>query len=153
LTADFSEGKNRNKMEFEFNREKSSFIKVLKGKCEKNALKCSVEDNKIMIETFDNSEGKLEDAIPAVFKGTIEAKENKTSIKGRFTNGFYLTTLVAVAAILIIARLSWSIYQKQLDNIIMCAIATAILVIVCVVVNIKGKKTKERIITLLKQLQ
>ena len=132
-------------MEFEFNREKSSFIKVLKGKCEKNALKCSVEDNKIMIETFDNSEGKLEDAIPAVFKGTIEAKENKTSIKGRFTNGFYLTTLVAVAAILIIARLSWSIYQKQLDNIIMCAIATAILVIVCVVVNIKGKKTKERI--------
>jgi len=35
----------------------------------------------------------------------------------------------------------------------MCAIATAILVIVCVVVNIKGKKTKERIITLLKQLQ
>ncbi|MFR5486573.1 MAG: hypothetical protein ACLTHO_05335 [Eubacterium sp.] len=153
MTADFSEGKNRNKMEFEFNREKSSFIKVLKGKCEKNALKCSVEDNKIMIETFDNSEGKLEDAIPAVFKGTIEAKENKTSIKGRFTNGFYLTTLVAVAAILIIARLSWSIYQKQLDNIIMCAIATAILVIVCVVVNIKGKKTKERIITLLKQLQ
>lgn len=140
-------------MEFEFNREKSSFIKVLKGKCEKNALKCSVEDNKIMIETFDNSEGKLEDAIPAVFKGTIEAKEKKTSIKGRFTNGFYLTTLVAVAAILIIARLSWSIYQKQLDNIIMCAIATAILVIVCVVVNIKGKKTKERIITLLKQLQ
>ena len=140
-------------MEFEFNREKSSFIKVLKGKCEKNALKCSVEDNKIMIETFDNSEGKLKDAIPAVFKGTIEAKENKTSIKGRFTNGFYLTTLVAVAAILIIARLSWSIYQKQLDNIIMCAIATAILVIVCVVVNIKGKKTKERIITLLKQLQ
>ena len=140
-------------MEFEFKREKSSFIKVLKGKCEKNALKCSVEDNKIMIETFDNSEGKLEDAIPAVFKGTIEAKENKTSIKGRFTNGFYLTTLVAVAAILIIARLSWSIYQKQLDNIIMCAIATAILVIVCVVVNIKGKKTKERIITLLKQLQ
>lgn len=140
-------------MEFEFNREKSSFIKVLKGKCEKNALKCSVEDNKIMIETFDNSEGKLEDAIPAVFKGTIEAKENKTSIKGRFTNGFYLTTLVVVAAILIIARLSWSIYQKQLDNIIMCAIATAILVIVCVVVNIKGKKTKERIITLLKQLQ
>lgn len=101
-------------MEFEFNREKSSFIKVLKGKCEKNALKCSVEDNKIMIETFDNSEGKLEDAIPAVFKGTIEAKENKTSIKGRFTNGFYLTTLVAVAAILIIARLSWSIYHKQL---------------------------------------
>ena len=153
MTADFSEGKNRNKMEFEFNREKSSFIKVLKGKCEKNALKCSVEDNKIMIETFDNSEGKLEDAIPAVFKGTIEAKENKTSIKGRFTNGFYLTTLVAVAAILIIARLSWSIYQKQLENIIMCAIATAILVIVCVVVNIKGKKTKERIITLLKQLQ
>lgn len=153
MTADFSEGKNRNKMEFEFNREKSSFIKVLKGKCEKNALKCSVEDNKIMIETFDNSEGKLEDAIPAVFKGTIEAKENKTSIKGRFTNGFYLTTLVAVAAMLIIARLSWSIYQKQLDNIIMCAIATAILVIVCVVVNIKGKKTKERIITLLKQLQ
>lgn len=153
MTADFSEGKNRNKMEFEFNREKSSFIKVLKGKCEKNALKCSVEDNKIMIETFDNSEGKLEDAIPAIFKGTIEAKENKTSIKGRFTNGFYLTTLVAVAAILIIARLSWSIYQKQLDNIIMCAIATAILVIVCVVVNIKGKKTKERIITLLKQLQ
>lgn len=153
MTADFSEGKNRNKMEFEFNREKSSFIKVLKGKCEKNALKCSVEDNKIMIETFDNSEGKLEDAIPAVFKGTVETKENKTSIKGRFTNGFYLTTLVAVAAILIIARLSWSIYQKQLDNIIMCAIATAILVIVCVVVNIKGKKTKERIITLLKQLQ
>ena len=150
MTADFSEGKNRNKMEFEFNREKSSFIKVLKGKCEKNALKCSVEDNKIMIETFDNSEGKLEDAIPAVFKGTIETKENKTSIKGRFTNGFYLTTLVAVAAILIIARLSWSIYQK---HIIMCAIATAILVIVCVVVNIKGKKTKERIITLLKQLQ
>jgi len=140
-------------MEFEFNREKSSFIKVLKGKCEKNALKCSVEDNKIMIETFANSEGKLEDTIPAVFKGTIEAKENKTLIKGRFTNGFYLTTLVAVAAILIIARLSWSIYQKQLDNIIMCAIATAILVIVCVVVNIKGKKTKERIITLLKQLQ
>ena len=140
-------------MEFEFNREKSSFIKVLKGKCEKNALKCSVEDNIIMIETFANSEGKLEDTIPAVFKGTIEAKENKTLIKGRFTNGFYLTTLVAVAAILIIARLSWSIYQKQLDNIIMCAIATAILVIVCVVVNIKGKKTKERIITLLKQLQ
>ena len=153
MTADFSEGKNRNKMEFEFNREKSSFIKVLKGKWEKNALKCSVEDNKKIIETFDNSEGKLEDTIPAVFKGTIEAKENKTSIKGRFTNGFYLTTLVAVAAILIIARLSWSIYQKQLDNIIMCAIATAILVIVCVVVNIKGKKTKERIITLLKQLQ
>ena len=140
-------------MEFEFNREKSSFIKVLKGKCEKNALKCSVEDNKIMIETFANSEGKLEDTIPAVFKGPIEAKENKTLIKGRFTNGFYLTTLVAVAAILIIARLSWSIYQKQLDNIIMCAIATAILVIVCVVVNIKGKKSKERIITLLKQLQ
>lgn len=43
--------------------------------------------------------------------------------------------------------------SETMDNIIMCAIATAILVIVCVVVNIKGKKTKERIITLLKQLQ
>ena len=105
-------------MEFEFNREKSSFIKVLKGKCEKNALKCTVEDNKIMIETFDNSEGKLEDAIPAVFKGTIEAKENKTSIKGRFTNGFYLTTLVAVAAILIIARLSGLIYRLANNRIL-----------------------------------
>lgn len=68
-------------MEFEFNREKSSFIKVLKGKCEKNALKCSVEDNKIMIETFDNSEGKLEDAIPAVFKEQLKLKKIKHQLK------------------------------------------------------------------------
>ena len=83
----------------------------------------------------------------------MKLKKIKHQLKEDLQTDFYLTTLVAVAAILIIARLSWSIYQKQLDNIIMCAIATAILVIVCVVVNIKGKKTKERIITLLKQLQ
>lgn len=140
-------------MEFEFNREKTSLIKVLKGKCEKKALRCTVEGSKIKIETFTNANGELEHVIPAVFSGKIWEEENKTFIKGKFTNGFYITGLGCFALILILARLTWSVYKMQVDNIVLCGIATALLVIVWIVAKIKGKNSKDKIEAVMRELE
>lgn len=140
-------------MEFEFNREKESLIRVLKKKCEKRALKCTVEGEKIKIETFINADGELEYVIPAVFTGKIWEKENKTVVKGKVTNGFYITGLGCFALILIIARLTWSIYKMQVDNIVLCGIATVLLFIVWVVAKVKGKSAKSKIETVIRELE
>ena len=70
----------------------------------------------------------------------------KCHLKGKFSYGFNLYTLVIIAAILIVARFVWSAFQNQVDNMILCGIVTALLIVVIIVVNVKAKPAK-RILT------
>ena len=118
---------------FKFNRKKEDLLPVMKAKAEKANIKMTKEKDKIslMLETGKFQNG--EDAVPVIFKGKITNTETGCIFDGKYTYGFYLYTLVIVAAILIVARFSWSAYQHQMDNMILCGIVTVLLIglIVC----------------------
>ena len=103
---------------FKFNRKKEDLLPVMKAKAEKANIKMTKEKDKIslMLETGKFQNG--EDAVPVIFKGKITNTETGCTFDGKYTYGFYLYTLVIVAAILIVARFSWSAYQHQMDNMI-----------------------------------
>lgn len=128
--------------EYIVNRSKDDLTKFMKTKADKIGLQCKFEENKLLVESKPGTDKYTQTPIPVMFKGKITEEESKTKISGRFSYGFYLTTLVIAAVILIIARLIASVYQKQLDNIILCGIVTVLLVIVIVVVRVRGKQLK-----------
>ena len=99
---------------FKFNRKKEDLLPVMKAKAEKANIKMTKEKDKIslMLETGKFQNG--EDAVPVIFKGKITNTETGCTFDGKYTYGFYLYTLVIVAAILIVARFSWSAYQHQM---------------------------------------
>ena len=139
-------------MEFQYNRDKQTVINVLKRKAEKKNLK--VDNNQENVEVSLES-GKFqngEDYIPVTFKGKISDDDSGSVLKGGFYYGFYLYTLVIVAAILIVARFAWSVIEKQMGNIILCGIVTVLLAIVVIVVMVKSKKAKEIILDCLNDL-
>lgn len=137
---------------FKFNRKKEDLLPVMKAKAEKANIKMTKEKDKIslMLETgmFQNGE----DAVPVIFKGKITNTETGCTFDGKYTYGFYLYTLVIVAAILIVARFSWSAYQHQMDNMILCGIVTVLLIGLIVVVTKKSKGGKNVIENLLNNL-
>ena len=67
---------------------------------------------------------------------------------------FWILSLhnVIVAAILIIARFAWSAYKMQTGNIVLCAIAAVLLIVVLAVVVAKANKPKEIITKFLQDL-
>ena len=93
---------------FKFNRKKEDLLPVMKAKAEKANIRMTKEKDKIslMLETGKFQNG--EDAVPVIFKGKITNTETGCTFDGKYTYGFYLYTLVIVAAILIVARFSWS---------------------------------------------
>ena len=60
--------------------------------------------------------------------------------------------MVIVAAILIVARFAWSAYKMQTGNIVLCAIAAVLLIVVLAVVVAKANKPKEIITKFLQDL-
>lgn len=139
-------------MEFRFNRDKKSLLNVLKSKAVKQNLKTVYDNDKIQISLEPGKFNKGEDSIPVTFKGKVTEENGNSIISGKFSYGFYLYSLVIFAAVLIIARFTWSAIQKQLDNMILCGIVTALLIIVVVVVYIKSKNARTIIIDFLKNL-
>ena len=137
---------------FKFNRKKEDLLPVMKAKSEKANIKMTKEKDKIflMLETGKFQNG--EDAVPVIFKGKITNTETGCIFDGKYTYGFYLYTLVIVAAILIVARFSWSAYQHQMDNMILCGIVTVLLIGLIVVVTKKSKGGKNVIENLLNNL-
>lgn len=137
---------------FKFNRKKEDLLPVMKAKAEKANIKMTKEKDKIflMLETGKFQNG--EDAVPVIFKGKITNTETGCTFDGKYTYGFYLYTLVIVAAILIVARFSWSAYQHQMDNMILCGIVTVLLIGLIVVVTKKSKGGKNVIENLLNNL-
>lgn len=137
---------------FKFNRKKEDLLPVMKAKAEKANIKMTKEKDKIylMLETGKFQNG--EDAVPVIFKGKITNTETGCTFDGKYTYGFYLYTLVIVAAILIVARFSWSAYQHQMDNMILCGIVTVLLIGLIVVVTKKSKGGKNVIENFLNNL-
>jgi len=138
-------------MEIKIEREKRDLIKFMKKKAEKTGLECTVEGEKLIVQTKINDTAII--PVPVSFKGKITDIEKGVAITGRFSNGFYLTTLVILSAVLIIARLAWSIYKMQMDNIILCIIVSVLLAVVCIVTNVKGKPVRNNILDFLNNLE
>lgn len=137
---------------FKFNRKKEDLLPVMKAKAEKANIKMNKREGQdfsnVRIGKFQNGE----DAVPVIFKGKITNTETDCTFDGKYTYGFYLYTLVIVAAILIVARFSWSAYQHQMDNMILCGIVTVLLIGLIVVVTKKSKGGKNVIENLLNNL-
>lgn len=131
--------------EYIINRDKDDLMKFMKTKADKMGLQCRFEENKVIVEAKPGTDMHSQMPIPTMFKGKITEDGSKSKISGRFSYGFYLTTLVIVAAILIVARLIWSVYQMQRDNIILCIVVAVLLVVVCIVVKIQGEELKDKI--------
>ncbi len=130
-------------MEFKYNRNKTELLRVMKAKSEKKGLKIAEKNNKLQVSLAPGKFSNGEDAIPVTFQGTITGSDSHCSLKGKFSYGFYLYTLVIVAAVLIIARFIWSAHERQTDNMILCAIVTALLILIICVVSIKSKPAKK----------
>lgn len=130
-------------MKFEYNRDKETLLNVMDSKAKKKNVVVKENDNKIEINLAQGKFGASVEAVPVTFKGKISEKENVCEIEGKFTFGFYLYTMVIVAAVLIVARFLWSAYKMQTANMILCGIVAIILVIVVAVVVAKASKPKE----------
>lgn len=139
-------------MEFQYNRDKQTVINVLKRKAAKKNLKVVNNLGKIEVSLESGKFHNGEDYIPVIFKGRISDVDTHSVLKGGFSYGFYLYTLVIVAVVLIVARFIWSVIERQMGNIILCGVVTVLLTIVVVVVRVKSKKAKEIILDCLKDL-
>lgn len=139
-------------MEIFYNRNKDELLPVMKSKGEKKNIKIYCQDNKLVVSLKTGEFKNGEDSIPVMLKGRLVNIDEGCVFKGRFSYGFYLYTLVILAAVLIVARFAWSAYQKQLDNMILCGIVTVLLVIVIAVVFVKSKKAKELIMNFMNDL-
>ena len=139
-------------MEFRYNRNKAELLRVMRSKGEKKNIRIEEANGEIQVSLKPGKFSCGEESVPVVFKGKIMDNEDGCSLKGKFRYGFYLYTLVIVAAILIIARFAWSAYQKQADNMILCGIVVVLLAIVIGIVMVKSKPAKQIIEDFLKDL-
>lgn len=139
-------------MEIIYNRPKDELIKVMKSKAEKKNISVFCDGNKLQVGLQTGQFKNGEDSIPVILKGKITNADNGCVFKGRFSYGFYLYTLVIAAAVLIVARFSWSAYQNQVDNMILCGIVTALLILVIAVVLVKSKNAKKIILDFMNNL-
>lgn len=138
-------------MFFSYDREKESFLRVLKSKAEKKGLIVNHIENQITLQ-LDNEKHTDKTSLPLIFKGKLTEEDNKTNIEGKFSNGFYYSVMIVVALVFILARLTASIIQKQFDNIILCGIVSVLLIIVEIVIKKKTEAAKEEIIKFLSDL-
>lgn len=139
-------------MEFNYNREKAELLRVMKSKAVKKNIRITESGDKLTAGLETGKFFKGEDAIPVTFKGKFTEDGMKCQLNGKFSYGFNLYTLVIIAAVLIVARFVWSASQNQIDNMILCGIVTALLILVIVVVNVKSKPAKKIITEFLEDL-
>lgn len=132
-------------MKFVYNRNMAELLRVMKSKGLKKNLVVSENNNKIQISVDYEKTQNTDMVIPVIFKGSLMEKEKECILTGRFYYGFYLYTLVIVAAVLIAARFIWSLYNMQVDNMVLCGIVTLLLIIVVMVVFKKSKQSKSLI--------
>lgn len=132
-------------MKYTIKRDKDDLVKFMKTKADKEGLSCVVIGEEITIEAKPGEDSAGQTQVPVVFKGKIKMEDQTTIIQGKTGYGFYLSTLVCFAAILIVIRLIASIIQKQIENIILCGVVTLLLIIVVAVVNKMGKPLKSKI--------
>lgn len=130
-------------MKFEYSRDKKSLLHVMDSKAKKKNIVVKENDDRIEISLAQGKFSSGMEAVPVTFKGKISEKDNACVIEGKFTFGFYLYTMIIVAAVLIIARFLWSAYKVQTTNMILCGIVAVILIIVAAVVTAKAAKPKE----------
>ena len=137
---------------FTYQNNQTDLLQKLKVQAKKKHLNIIENQDKIQIfltsESFKNGESD----IPVIFRGKITERDDGIILKGHFIFGFYLYTLVIVAAIFILARFAWSAYNHQRDNMILCGIVSVALIIVVLIVNKKAKTAKEIIINFLADL-
>ena len=129
-------------MKFEYNRDKKTLSNVMKSKGEKKNIKVDLEKDKVRLSLEPGKFGEATESIPVTFRGKVTDTEKGCCLEGKFTFGFYLYTMVIVAAILIIARFVWSMYKMQISNIALCTVAAVLLIIVLSVVVAKANKPK-----------
>ena len=139
-------------MKFEYNRDRKTLLNVINSKAEKKNIRVDTEKEKIKVSLEPGTFDEAAESIPVTFKGKLADTENGCCLEGKFTFGFYLYTMVIVAAILIIARFAWSAYKMQTGNIVLCAIAAVLLIVVLAVVVAKANKPKEIITKFLQDL-
>ena len=90
--------------------------------------------------------------VPLYFKGTMENNDKGCIYKGNIRFPKYMYCMIMVAALLIVARLTWSVYNWQVDNIILCGIVIALLLVMVIVIVKKTKSTKQTLIDFLSNL-
>ena len=144
-------------MDFNYNRNSEGTVKVMKSKGKKNNIKVVQQDKKhpaIKLEISLGDDGKKqgEGLVPVIFKGKISDNDKGSTLTGKFNYGFYLYTLVIVAAILIVVRFGFSLYNMQKDNMLLCGIVTVLLIILIAVVLVKSKPDREHITEFLNNL-
>lgn len=138
-------------MEISYNRSKDELVNVMKSKGEKKGIKVIAYGSKTEI-SLDYEMYKNESIIPVTFKGDFFGDESLCTLKGRFVYGFYLYTMVIVAALLIVARFIASYVQNQMSNMVLCGLVTVLLIVVIIVVHIKSKPAKKIITDFLNDL-
>lgn len=138
--------------EYVVNRDKKDLITFMNSKAEKMGLQCRFEEDSFTVESKPGVDSDSQTPIPVIFKGRISDEDSNARIIGKFSYGFYQSTLVVIAAVLIIARLIWSLYQRQVANIVLCVVVSALLILVCAIARSRGKGLKEKIETFLGDL-
>ena len=139
-------------MKFEYNRDKETLLNVMDSKAKKKNIVVKESRDRIEVALAQGKFDSGVESVPVTFKGKITEKDNTCVIEGRFTFGFYLYTMVIVAAALIVARFLWSAYKMQTANMILCGMVATILVIVVAVIVAKAAKPKAIIGGFLKDL-
>jgi hypothetical protein len=132
-------------MEFKYNRNKEDLLSVMKSKAKKKDLKITEYKDKVEIEIFSKEYSSKSGAVPVTFKGKFQDGNQSCTLSGKFYYGFYLYTLVIVAAILIIVRTALSLYYRHMGNLLLCGVVTALLAVVIIVVQKKSKAGKKLI--------
>ena len=138
-------------MKFVLKDDYENLILDMRAKAKKKHILIDKKANKIKIYVDPNSQLPEEQRFPVIFKGKVKSKDGESVIKGRFTYGFNFYTLIIIAIVLIAARLVASIMQKQIDNIVLCLIAIALLLVVITMILVRTSNIKDLIKNMLRE--
>lgn len=138
-------------MKIEYNTDKESLFNVMLNKAKKNNIVIKKIGNSIEMTLLLEKANRTE-TVPIIFKGKIVDDEKGCKIKGGFTFAFYLYVLIIAALCFIVARFSWSVYEMQTDNMILCGISAVVLVIAVIVVVKKTSESRKVIMDFLNDL-
>ena len=138
-------------MKIEYSTDKESLFNVMLNKAKKNNIVIKKIGNSIEMTLLLEKANRTE-TVPIIFKGKIVDDEKGCKITGGFTFPFYLHALIIAALCFIVARFSWSAYEMQTDNMILCGISAAVLMIAVIVVVKKTSESRKVIMDFLNDL-
>lgn len=128
-------------VEYQINQKKENLINLMKSKGPKKGVSVKVNE-KLSLSVTDESVKKAM-VIPVTLEADIQEDGDNSILRGKYKVSIFWPVSVVVAAILIIVRLIASIVQKQMDNVIMCAVVTILLILVVWLVEKKSKPAKK----------